>query len=345
MKKLTFATISLIATLAISASGQVKPGVTESNHAASIGPSATRVAVLGARPEMTSDNVVNASNAQPRAIPDLSLENRIVTTPSSSATAVSLAAVPGVAIAMPLTQVYRIGVGDVLDIQLPDNPGNQSTLFTVLEGGLLDYPLAGDPVSVAGLTTAEVAAHLRERIKVLESPAVVVNVRDYSSHSVTITGFVGAPGLKILRREAVPLYVLLSEAMPFSEAARATIIRQGGPPVDVDLAQSSASATLVVPGDVIKVSGMPPAPTEFFFVGGEINSPGQKPFHSGLTLTQAILASGGCSKNAGIKVRLSRQSADGRLVTSEYNLGNIQRGEIPDPALQKGDRLEISAAQ
>ena len=162
---------------------------------------------------------------------------------------------------------------------------------------------------------------------------------------MTITGFVGAPGLKILRREAVPLFVLLSEAMPFSEAARATIIRQGLAPLDVDLAESNASSTLVVPGDVIKVSGMSPAPTEFFFVGGEVNSPGQKPYHSGLTLTQAILASGGCSKIAGIKVQLSRQGADGRLVTSEYNLSNIQRGEIPDPALQKGDRLEISAAQ
>ena len=210
---------------------------------------------------------------------------------------------------------------------------------------MLDYPLAGDPVSVGGLTTAEVAAHLRERIKVLESPAVSVNVRDYISHNVTIKGFVGAPGLKILRREAVPLFVLLSEAMPFSEAARATIIRQGRAPVDVDLAESNASSTLVVPGDVIKVSGMPPAPTEFFFAGGEVNSPGQKPYHSGLTLTQAILASGGCSKNAGKKVQLSRQNADGRLATSEYNLGNIQRGESPDPALQKGDRLEVSAAQ
>jgi len=284
MKKPTLASVFLVTTLAISASGQVKPAIRENNHAASI-----------------------------------------------AATA--------------LTQLYHVGVGDVLDVQLPDNPGNQSTLFTVLDGGLLDYPLAGDPVPVGGLTTAEVAAHLRERIKVLESPAVVVNVRDYTSHSVTITGFVGAPGLKILRREAVPLYVVLSQAMPVPEATRAMIIRQGRPPVDVDLAESSASSTLVVSGDVIKVSGMPPAPTEFFFAGGEINSPGQKPYHSSLTLTQAILASGGRSKNAGTKVRLSRQGADGRLVTSEYNLDNIQSGEIPDPALQKGDRLEISAAQ
>jgi protein involved in polysaccharide export with SLBB domain len=334
---------------------------------------------------MTSEKVINAANAQPGAIPDLRFDNSetvfrgtisprasapltlkpasptiptaevesrpvasslpIVAPPSRSETPVTLATVPSLAPATDLTQLYRVGVGDVLDVRLADNPGYQSTLFTVLDGGLLDYPLAGDPVHVGGLTTAEVAAHLHELVKVLESPAVVVNVRDYASHSVTITGFVGVPGLKMLRREAVPLYVVLSEAMPLSEAARATIIRQGHSPVDVNLGDANASVTLVVPGDVIKVSGMPPAPTEFFFAGGEINSPGQKPYHSGLTLTQAILASGGRSKNAGVEVRLSRQGADGRLVTSEYNLDNIQSGSIPDPALQNGDRLEIGITQ
>jgi protein involved in polysaccharide export with SLBB domain len=388
MKKLTFANVFLIATLAISASGQVKLGLMENNRAASIpatAPGGSPVDLLGTKPEMTSEKVINAANAQPGAIPDLGFDNsdavfrrtisslgsapltlklgsatiptaevesrpaassiRIAAPPSPSATTATVAEVPSAALATDLTQVYRIGVGDVLDIRLADNPGYQSTLFTVLDGGLLDYPLAGDPVHVAGLTTAEVAAHLRERVKVLERPAVVVNVRDYASHSVTITGFVGVPGLKILRREAVPLYVVLSEAMPFSEAGRATIIRQGHSPVDVDLGEATTSVTLVVPGDVIKVSGMPPAPTEFFFAGGEVNSPGQKPFHSGLTLTQAILASGGRSKNAGIEVRLSRQGVDGKLVTSEYNLDNIQSGRIPDPALQKGDRLEIGATQ
>jgi len=34
-----------------------------------------------------------------------------------------------------LSQVYRIGVGDVLDVQLADMPTARSTLFTVLEEG------------------------------------------------------------------------------------------------------------------------------------------------------------------------------------------------------------------
>ncbi len=81
---------------------------------------------------------------------------------------------------------------------------------------------------------------------------------------------------------------------------------------------------------------------DFFFIGGEINSPGQKPYHAGLTLTQAILASGGPSSTAGSQVRVSRQGADGRLVSTQYNLRSIQSGKIQDPTLQVGDRIEVT---
>ena len=140
----------------------------------------------------------------------------------------------------------------------------------------------------------------------------------------------------------MPLYTLLAESLALPEAARATIPRQGRAPIVVDLKDANLSATLVVPGDAIRVSGVPSGPTEFFFVGGEINSPGQKPYHAGLTLTQAVLASGGTTVNAGAKVRVSRQGGDGKLVTEEYNLRKIQAGKIPDPVLQKGDRIEVT---
>jgi len=239
------------------------------------------------------------------------------------------------------SQVYRVGIRDVLDIQLAGQSGKQSTLFTIADGGLLEYPLAGGPIAAAGMTTAEVAALLRQRIKILDNPAVTVKVRDYASHGVTITGFVAAPGVKNLRREAVPLYTLLAEALMMPEAASATISREGRAPIFVDLKDANLAATLVLPGDVIKVSGAAVA-TEFFFVGGEINAPGQKPFHAGVTLTQAILAAGGTTRSAGSKVRVSRQGADGRLLTDEYNLRKIQEGKNPDPVLQKGDRISVA---
>lgn len=290
---------------------------------------------------------IASDKASPNALTDSSRAKAINLQPLASNNAnvsPSNAVANSSTIATASSQLYRVGVQDVLDIQLADNSTASSTLFTVHDGGLLEYPLAGDPIVVAGLTTPEIAALLRQRIKIFDNPSVVVNVRDYASHAVTVTGFVAAPGVKTLRREAVPLYALLAEASVLPEAARATITRQGRQPIVVDLKDSNLLSTLVVPGDSISVSGMPAGPTEFFFIGGEINAPGQKPYNAGLTLTQAVLASGGTKASAGSKVRVSRQGADGRLIAEEYNLRKIQSGKTPDPVLQKGDRIEVSSA-
>ena len=264
------------------------------------------------------------------------------TAPANAGARVTSAPVATAALAA--SQVYRVGVRDVLDIQLSEHSGRSSTLFTVLEGGMLEYPFAGGPIPVTGLTTTEIAAVLRQRIKIFDNPTVNVNVRDYASHAVTVNGFVAAPGTKTLRREAVPLYAILAESLVLPEAARATITRQGSAPIVIDLTDANLSATLVVPGDAIKVSGLPAGPTEFFFIGGEIKSPGQKAFTAGLTLTQAIMASGGTSAGAGSKVKVSREGADRLLVTEEYNLRKILSGKLPDPLLQKGDRIEVTDA-
>src|SRR6185503_16722749 len=114
--------------------------------------------------------------------------------------------------------------------------------------------------------------------------------------------------------------------------------------IAIDLKDPNLSATLVLPGDVIKVLGAPPAVTEFFFVAGEVKLPGQKAYHSGLTLTQAILAAGGATNTAAERVRVSRQGTDGRLVTEEFNLRKILDGKVADPLLHKDDRIELTAA-
>jgi protein involved in polysaccharide export with SLBB domain len=194
---------------------------------------------------------------------------------------------------------------------------------------------------VVGLTTPEISVLLRQRIKVFENPTVVVTVRDYASHAVTVTGFVASPGRKILRRDAVPLYAILAEALILPEAGRATITRAGRSPIVADLKDANHAATLVTAGDIIKVSGNPPGPSEFFFIGGAIGSPGQKPYHAGLTVTQALLASGGTTAKADARIRISRLGPNGRLIAAEHNLRKIQTGKWPDPVLEKGDRIEV----
>jgi len=251
----------------------------------------------------------------------------------------SSSAVPSVE----LTNVYRIGIGDVLDIRLlNDQDPRQSTLYTVLAGGVLDYPLLRDPLTVAGMTTDELAAQLIADFRhrgLYEHPQLRVSVREYASHAVLISGLAGDPGTKILRREAIPLYVVVAEAQPKPEAGRAVVISHStGRVISVDLNDAAGLNTLVQPGDVVNLTVRPP---EFFYVGGEINSPGQKDFHAGMTLTQAVLASGGATAASSGRVRVSRAGGDGRLASNEYNLAEIESGAVPDPLIQAGDRIEV----
>lgn len=240
-----------------------------------------------------------------------------------------------------LTSVYKIGIGDVLDIRFLNSTSNRSTLYTVLDGGVIDLPIAGGRVAVGGLTTEEVQVRITAELKrraVEEESQVTVGVRQYVSHTVLITGLVGNPGRKVLRREAVPLYVIMAEAQPRLDAAVATIVREGIGPRSFNLSDLGTLSFVVRPGDVISVVARP---QEFYYIGGRINYPGQKVFQPGITLLQAILAAGGVSRPGEGTVELSRESADGHLITTKVALKEIKSGKIPDPRLQAGDRIEI----
>jgi len=354
MRSLVFAPLVLSACLTMTASAQVKLLAAENTQANSTTATehssvyAPHVRVPKQNPVMISTTETPCGPATHQSQTNTSFNNhadatRLGRMETFSAVMDSAKKTPAkVSVTAASTQVYFVGPGDVLDIQLSNYPSRNSTLFTVLPEGVLEYPLAGNPIVVCGMTTVQIATLLQQRIKIFDNPKVKVDVRDYASHTVTIIGFVSAPGTKILRREAVPLYTMLAEALVLPEAARAMITRQGAPPINVDLKDARLSAALVVPGDVIKVTGV--APAQFFFVGGEIRSPGQKPFHAGLTLTQAILASGGTKGSGDLKVKVSRQGTDGTLATEGFNLRKIQTGKTPDPVLRSGDRLEITTA-
>lgn len=304
-------------------------------------------------PAAPTDSRANNPSARPEAKPAGAGDPANPSTNGPAATdknvaageRVSAAAAPATPpAAPPLTAIYRIGTGDVLDIRVLNmTDSRQSTLFTVLAGGVLEYPLLRNPLTVAGMTTEELSAQLVAELRhrgVYDRPQVRVSVREYASHAVLVSGLANDPGTKILRREAVPLYVVVAESQPRPEAGRAVIIsHKSGQTLNVDLDDPAALSVLVQAGDVINLVPRPPA---FFYVGGEIGSPGQKEFHSGMTLTQALLAAGGVTRAAGPKVKVSRQGVDGRLVSTEYDLPEIENGLSPDPGLRPGDRVEVS---
>ncbi|HYV24008.1 MAG TPA: polysaccharide biosynthesis/export family protein [Pyrinomonadaceae bacterium] len=238
---------------------------------------------------------------------------------------------------------YAVGIGDVLDVRLSNLATRESTLYTVMRDGTLEYPLVGNPIRVVGMTTDDIARLLTNQIKVLNAPRVSVSVRDYASHGVMVTGAVGNPGRKILRREAVPLFALLAESMVNPEATLAIITHNGKDGSPISLKDEKGMATSVVSGDLVRITGSTSELTKkFVYISGNVVAPGEKMFRDGMTLTQAVIAAGGVQRSNGNKVKVSRQNQNGFLSASEYDLNAISEGKAQDPQLQAGDRIEVN---
>ena len=240
-----------------------------------------------------------------------------------------------------LTRIYRVGPGDVLDIRINDSSSPQSTLFTVTPAGLLEHPLLAEPLHVGGLTVEEISSSVESDLKrraLMDSPKVSVGVRDYASHTILVSGLVKDSGTKILRREAIPLYVVVADAQPLPEAARVTVVRsEANQMFDIDLSQSGDMNLLVRPGDVITLHANA---TQFIYIGGEVKMPGETTYRRGLTLTQAIIAAGGVTTK-GKEARLGRDDGRGFLNVTRFKLKDIESGKVPDPPVRPGDRIMI----
>ena len=296
----------------------------------------SRKSTSARREEVTSPTESVALKPAPK-------ENSQPTSPAPKDNPQPLTAAPAVravSVDQNLTGMYRVGVGDILDVRLLNSSMPGSTLFTVIDGGLIELPIAGGPISVSGLTTNEIQSRIATELKrraVEGNASVSVGVRQYVSHTVIVTGLVANTGARVLRREAIPLYVLMAEVQPRSDAGRVTILRAGSPVINLDLHQSSELGTLVLPGDVINIG---PRPQEYYYIGGRVNYPGQKQFQLGITLLQAILAAGGTAHNDNT-IDVSREAEGGRLTTTRYKLKDIKSGKTEDPKLQPGDRIEV----
>ena len=240
-----------------------------------------------------------------------------------------------------LTKIYRVGPSDVLDIRINDSSAPQSTLFTITASGYLEHPLLTEPLQVRGLTVDEISARLESELKrraLIENPKVSVGVRDYASHTILVSGLVKDSGTKILRREAIPLYVVIADAQPMPEAARATVVRnESSETFEIELSHATEMNLLVRPGDVITLL---PNVTQFVYIAGEVKLPGEKTYRRGLTLTQAIIAAGGLTPKAK-EARLGRDDGKGFLAVTRYKLKDIESGKVQDPVVKPGDRITI----
>lgn len=280
-------------------------------------------------------------NAKPEAQPQATTEDTKSESNESSTKENPATKANAAANDLSLTRLYRVGPGDVLDVRINDAQAPQSTLFTITPGGLLEHPSLTEPLHVSGLSVEEIGSSIEGDLKrraLSETPKVSVAVRDYASHTILVSGLVKDSGTKILRREAIPLYVVVADAQPLPEAARVTVVRsEANEAYDIDLAQPAEMNLLVRPGDVITLQANV---TQFLYIGGEVKSPGEKTFRRGLTLTQALIIAGGVTDKAK-EVRLGRDDGRGFLIVTRIKLKDIESGKVPDPPVRPGDRITI----
>jgi protein involved in polysaccharide export with SLBB domain len=271
--------------------------------------------------------------------PPASLVQPTVFAPKATAESTTSRVVP--APRSPLSpSMYAVGIGDVLDIRLPNTTARESTLFTVLGNGAVEYPLLNAPLMVVGLTTDQISSLLAAQIKVIKTPKVNVSVRDYASHSFVISGLVDSAGKKVLRRESLPLYAILAEAAVRPEAISVTIIHNGKEAAPLSLKDERAMSTLIYSGDVIRVSGGNMSPGQYVYVGGDVTAPGEKTLRPGMTLTQLLISSGADLSTRKV-AKIARRNGNGLLSTIDYDVNSIAQGKTPDPQILSGDRVEV----
>lgn len=156
---------------------------------------------------------------------------------------------------------YRIGIEDVLDINVWKNP-EVSRQVWVRPDGRITLPMVGE-LSVEGLTTAELVAVLTGRLKeYYTDPLVTVSLTEINSFTVYLLGRVGTPGAMKLRSPKTFLQVLAMAGgfQEFADTGSVVLVRWDGGeekriPVDAKkiVAKGSEKDFPLEPGDVVIV--------------------------------------------------------------------------------------------
>jgi polysaccharide export outer membrane protein len=244
-------------------------------------------------------------------------------------------------------ETYRIGVDDKLLIAVLKPVTIQSEVV-VDKDGTITVQGAG-AVRVAGLTTAEAAAKLRDQLdrNYLVDPEVSVIVKEYASQFVFVGGQVRTPGKRPLRG-GTTLKEVLAEAGGFTDNAGDEVVvtrelRTGREPERVVMARHEVERERadmsLRPGDTITVSER-----KYFFITGQVMRANKYPWEDGMTLLQAISMAGGLAEWANRKdVRLLRVSTDmDKIETLNYDLRDIEKGKLADVPIMPGDRIIVN---
>ncbi len=207
----------------------------------------------------------------------------------------------------PVSPSYVIGSQDQLSITVYDE-AELTGKYRVDNDGFFSFPLL-ERVRAAGRSITELQVDITTQLAngFLRNPQVRVEVDQYKSRSVFVSGEVRAPGKIMMSSSTMTLLEALAQAgSPTSNASNdVTVTRRSdnppasGPGSDADptvvrinrrdLEMGRVGHDFILQdGDIIHVS-----PAQRFYIAGHVRNPGFYVLEPGLTVQQAIALAGG----------------------------------------------------
>ena len=232
----------------------------------------------------------------------------------------------------PAAAEYRLGSGDVVRINVYQNP--DLTLETrVTEAGIVSYPLLG-AIRLGGLSVTAAERLIADGLRsgnFVKQPQVTLVVLQVRGNQASVLGQVNRPGRYPIEVADMRLTDLLAMAGGSATVGADTVVVTGtrdGKPfrTEVDLPTVFAPGgadkdLLILNGDAVWVDRQP-----LVYIYGEVQRPGPMRLERGMSLMQTLATGGGLTQRGTEKgIRVHRKGADGKVQIITPTLDDAMR--------------------
>ena len=233
---------------------------------------------------------------------------------------------------------YIIGQQDVIEIKIWDNPDLSGKAVVSLDGHV-NYHLIGN-VKLAGLTTGQAATKLTELLSkgYVNNPQVTVDVVEYHSQKVFVSGEVAQPGTYYLTKKTQIVEAVAKAGGQTKDADREIIVvrlKRDGKTGKENKEILKIDFRSALEGDVVQNiyvenndSIFVPR-TKIFFILGEVKNPGKYNLEKDTTVMKALSLAGGETSKAAIGRTKVIRNTNSDKIEKKIDLNDtVQAGDI-----------------
>jgi polysaccharide export outer membrane protein len=234
---------------------------------------------------------------------------------------------------------YLIGPQDLLKITVLDEP-DLTNSYRVDSDGFITFPYIGR-VLAGGLNPGDLQERIRNLLSpsYIKNPQVRVEIDQYKSQSVMVSGEVRQPGKIPMTGAMTVLEALAAAGSPTPAASSELTIarpRKSGadqPDAEIvrinwkDLQLGKGTDVVLQDGDLLNI-----AKAQTFFITGQVKNSSIYVLEPGTTVEQAIAMAGGLSERGSDRRITASRTLKGRRVTVPLSLSDV---------VQPGDTITV----